>query len=189
MTQSWRIIPGLVPVVRTTPHLWAIWVIWNGSHNPIHGEVLQGSLNATTFWGDHFQCFWRHELFGPWASSWNLKIDENCGMVKVQSWPQPTVRPIFFQLGGRRLTGLPKIAHMLVLSICASQEYSALPLVSRTDGAGDGAGNAPRCAQCLGFFCDFALRRADIGWNMFAWLLNTQVFKPSVFAKLDCFKR
>ena len=85
MTQSWRIIPGLVPVVRTTPHLWAIWVIWNGSHNPIHGEVLQGSLNATTFWGDHFQCFWRHELFGPWASSWNLKIDENCGMVKVQS--------------------------------------------------------------------------------------------------------
>ena len=51
---------------------------------------------------------------------WKPRNGENLIMTSLN----PLSGPIFFQLGVRRLTGLPKIAHMLVLSICALHVFT-----------------------------------------------------------------
>ena len=108
------------------------------------------------------------EAWVIWTISWFselLKL-ETCGVVRV-----------FLQLGGL-LTNLPTIAlfwafvlHKSRVRFCLLQYPMALRRV---------------VLSALVLFA--ALRCADIGWSIFAWLLNTQVFKPSTFAKVDCFK-
>ena len=157
-----------------------VWVLCAGFSGRLHGcglsfrriSLAVGVLARIPILGDLCKSekanMFYLEAWVLWTISWFselLKL-ETCGVVKV-----------FLQLGGL-LTNLPTIAlfwafvlHKSRVRFCLLQCPMALRRV---------------VLSALVLFA--ALRCADIGWSIFAWLLNTQVFEPSTFAKVDCFK-